>query len=289
MTKRELFDRIEDYLSGRLSREGLKAFEAALEKDEALRLEVQVQRDMAKAIASDSKDNLREKLAGLRDRFPEDNPSFLSKIGKWFWIAGALLLVSGLGWFLMTDRPSKIPASEDANPAFEGPPPKEGGQSIIKEPSVDKSKKEQTTSPTRKESEQPNPPIAAHFEPNPLIEQEIQDLLRGDYQFLITQPETDARLAIRNGEADFTLSGSLETSEIPEEDFSLLVQLYSNKPTDFQSEKPILNQALALNPEGDLFLFEGKARLSIQPGLYYYLIKDDFSGAIFLAGRIYYE
>lgn len=82
------------------------------------------------------------------------------------------------------------------------------------------------------------------------------------------------------------MEGTLETAKRPEKDFELLLELYSNEAGAYRNSQTILQEILSLEEvSDDTYRFATTHKIELQPRLYYYLLRDDFSGAVLLGGR----
>lgn len=125
MNKQELYEKIEDYLKGRLSGEMLQSFEQAMADDPEFAEEVDFQRDLLGIVPPPDVVNLRNLMHESYQEFQKDeqrsdNRSWGVTFGKgrMYWAAAAAFLVlvtAGIWWF-RTEKQSQIviidPASE---------------------------------------------------------------------------------------------------------------------------------------------------------------------------------
>ena len=125
--------------------------------------------------------------------------------------------------------------------------------------------------------------------PNPQLEAELGSMLRGDFSLDIQSPTAQQTIYVRNGEISLTLTALLETQLLPGDDFSLFIEIYSNVPVDFRNSNYVINHPLTVYNNSTPYSIQESVTLTTQPGLYYYLIRDDFSGATLGGGRLRVE
>ena len=276
-------ERIDQYLTGRMTAEESSAFERELDRDEGLRRQYEFQRDLADFFQH-APPELEDQLDRLGDRYfsdppPGDAPSSGRKGsgGKW-WLPVLLLLFvgGGVGWWLVTDEGSLTPPSssvpikpfvepneETQLPVIESqealPPP---GQNVPETPTP------QPEAPNRSE-DRPSAPIArldpADVVPNPVLENLLRENLRDDYETELRIPDT-----LRTGET-FTLRGTTTAPPL------YTLSLFSNRPFDFDNDYPSLrvqidatNAAASTEPNR----LDWRAEMDLRPGLYYWLLQD---------------
>lgn len=143
--------------------------------------------------------------------------------------------------------------------------------------------------------------------PNPLLEGYVgQELRESRYKIEITYPNEEARLIEQpDGTHLFRLAGRLSISDEAEETTTtpssppadpeaeeepqippFRVHLFSNKPEDYESFRPIFTEDLSFQVEGGGYVFQLSHPEELDPGLYYYLIEAMESGETFYVGKV---
>lgn len=140
--------------------------------------------------------------------------------------------------------------------------------------------------------------------PNPLLEGYVgQELRESAYRFEITYPNKEARLTEQeDGTHLFRLAGRLfveeekneeatgETAPAEEEaepiSYPFRVHLFSNKPEDYESFRPLFTEDLSFQVEGDHYVFQLSHPEEMDPGLYYYLIEASETGEVLYVGKV---
>lgn len=277
-------EKVEQYILNQLSESEKATFQTALLFDRNLQNEVKVMRQLQKVAITDK---------------PLVTPSTFGKTLPW---GLTVALLAGLAFFLIsrmdktesveTEVPimedktdtEKVATIPDADRAVEIqlPPKKEDIQVIEKDGSKksDRSNKKQAI-----ESSKPQM-IAANYEANSLIESEFGTSLRGNYTFNITTPKANQRFSLQDGKLNWILEGSLETNKRPDRDFSLLLEIYTNSTEQYQRSKPLAQSPISLEEvEESVYRFTYQQALNVDLRLYYYLLRDDFTGAVLAGGR----
>lgn len=313
MKKEEQFEMIENYLAGQLSVKERAAFEQAVRADEELAWELEVQRDMHQLMATQPIDDLRNNLKAISLEFDEEGKAVGTKEkGKpksngWRWPLLGVFLLLGVWGVVHLSSSAESPTSALENQSTPASSEVERGEEEASEMATPIEEKEaqsptetvapapqqqQTTTPaptpTEKIKDTKNPPpIAFHYEPNPAIEAELSSGLRGDYDFEIVAPAEEAKLAIQNGQTTFLLEGTLDTDKTPEDDFSLVLEMYSNRKEDYEEGDFLVQLPLELEGGATPYGFRLSVAFEAEAWrLYYYLVKDVYSGAVLTGGRI---
>lgn len=294
MAKENLHESIENYLSGKMTGKDKEAFEANLEKDANLQLEVKVQRDMHKAMTTSPKDALRNSLAEINASLPNEKEIHRNKrfllIAFVFGIAFGFLLVK---YYFTTTQETLIEIEEAQEiQAIEESP--EGMESIENsqeeapaeanpEPPKKASPKKDKSAPVQKEKPKV---FAANFEPNPILENMIERQVRkATFSFKMVQPKSNQAIKLQGGQANFQFSGSLENPENIDPLPVFTFYLFSNKAADYEEFSPLETRELGI----ENLQFDFSFSKSIEPGLYYYLIEDSDSGKIYKVGKVRVE
>lgn len=289
------FKKLEAYLAGELSGDDKKAFEAEMEKDVDLKRELAMREDVLKVMKPSSKDAFRTALNAVEADYKQESAGG-SATPKWIWSFLLLLGLVAAFWFFNQEKselsPSDtIPTENQSNPASEPADnqsttiiPENPQKEVLEEPNLSPSTPTLSKPGSELIPQAPSPqksmPIAANYEPNPLIESHLGSFTRGDFEFNIEAPTADAIMNLQNGEINFSLKGTLETEDIPEEDFALALEIYSNKAGDFKGRIVLLDEAIVLENDSSPYSFQISKAIEAEPRLYYYLIRNIFDGAI---------
>lgn len=117
-------ERIEDYVAGRLTGEGLRAFEAELRTDEQLRQEVEVERTLAGTLQRSPELRFRDLVQRVSDEQERgatggggaEKPVIPIDRGRWRWLAAAasvaLLIGAGAVLFVQGGDPQQLAMAE---------------------------------------------------------------------------------------------------------------------------------------------------------------------------------
>ena len=132
MNKPELYEKIEDYIKGRLSVADMQAFENELTNDAELAEEVELHRDMMEVIPDKDVINLRSLMNDSYQKYQENQQQkttgtwgVLKGGGKMYWAAAAsfLLVVSAGLWWINIKEDHTISQVETRLPPVEHPGP----------------------------------------------------------------------------------------------------------------------------------------------------------------------
>lgn len=296
-SSQEQYEKIEAYLQGELSEQETKNFEQQLTQDNDLRETLDIHQSMGSFLTASPKGKLRGNLQQIRHEFGDTGQpiSAPQPNGKKSWIW--LLLVPFLGlvvWWINSEA-SQVTATSVVEESVESPSPSEMApppptNEPVETTPLNKPVDNPSITPPSRTEPAPSPPvnlpIAASYEPNVQLENEIGTFLRGDFQMDIPESFTEQRLTLRNGSVNFALEASLKTDLIPGDDFELVLELYSNYPPDYRSGKTIVRQVLVPNNDSAPWQYTANIPLSVKAGLYYFLLKDDYSGVTLNGGKI---
>lgn len=275
----ETYRNIQRYLDDQLAPEERQAFEREMQANPALAQEVALNREMQEFLADSPENKLRSNLQLLREQAEAPKKGWAG--GKWLWLL--LPCFALVGWWLLDRNPApprttprqEIPdaGQDEAEPAPLNtaptlpPPPRS--------PETDKPAKE-----SEKAAE--GSPIAASFDPLPALEFLIGNNLRdNDLQWNIANRPKDAALPSPGAAFDFRFAGTV-TSEINLVEKTFNLHIFSNDPEAFEAFRPISSFSLQLlSPSGNTYPFDFQKRLTLRPGLYYYLIEDTATEKIY--------
>ncbi len=284
----KLFDRVSQYLAGLLSKKERKAFEQDLASDRALRDELELQQDLAEALAPHpEEDALRTKLTALGKRHTGTPPRrwpYLILIGLLLSAIVALLL-----WPTAEQPTTTTPQEQLPTEATEQTPPVEENTPATSFPTDEQPSEEAPVSPPSAPAPAPPtnqaaspPPIAANFEPNPAFESLLGTQLRsGDYEFSLSAPQSTST------PQTLAFDGQLTTDETQADLPPFRLLIFSNDPRAFEQYQAIFAAPLSFTAEdASVFSFQAQPDETLTPGLYYYLIEDEDSGMMYLAGKV---
>lgn len=284
---KEKFEKIDDYLSGDMNDQEKTAFENDLVNDEELSKEFSFRKDVHRLMTSSPRDAFKDNLANVDAAYVAPKSGTTAK-GKWNILLFALIGIAIVG--IVTLQIKNLPSApeESSTPSVSTPELPKDNQKEVKqeEPAKNTTQKEEETKPkSPPKTEQTQAPKPKFYADNALLENAIGSNLRGNYKWSIKTPLANTSLAASNGKATFHLIGMLETDDLPGEDFELILEIYSNEEGNFEQKKSILSQPLGLSNDEAPFMFDYSVDLSVEPRLYYYLIKDDFTGAVLYGGK----
>ncbi|MGK0363971.1 MAG: hypothetical protein ACI85O_001025 [Saprospiraceae bacterium] len=277
-------ERIEQYLLNRMTENEKSAFQFELMQDRNLQEEVKNMRRVQKTF-----------IAASRGNSDFSQPLFDKK-----WLL--LLLLLPLLYFVLNfstgnnNTPPPTNEKETVTPIIKEETKVEEG--TIENPETietetDKSIEKENTIPKLEIEEQPQkveektetPVYAANYDANPLIENELNSFLRGDYKVTKISPIGERTYIAKDGRISFSYRGELETEKMPEDDFSLIMEIYSNELDAFKLERFIIQSPVDLSSEASPYQLAWAANFDVEPKLYYYLLRDDYSGVTLNGGK----
>lgn len=262
---------IERYLTGQLTKEELDEFSFLLMKDKNLQKEVQVNRQLFKTLWAQQSDERQQAVKKPLN-------------WKFLLVLGGIILVFGCLLYLIGDKSSKAPSTNtipseqptltppDATDTIEQ---KHHSIDIEKEkisPSAPKSNNEATPTDEQASSQ----PLAANFEPNPMLENYIGQLRGGE--LVISKPPQSNLIISKNGKSTFQLEGTYNNKTTEE----LMLYFFSNKKEDYEQFQPLLTTNLKLEQLDDVLLIKWEQELDWPEGLYYYQIEGADSGLLYV-------
>lgn len=237
MTSIERYEKIEDYLMGRLSEEDRRAFESQIETDDELAAEVELHRDLIEATGDQEMIDFRQQL----DTIAEEVAPAGKSAGRGHWrtlLLAGLLVVAGLAaWWWMssgTDSEETVevetsvgeePSTADEMPAEDR---EQEGEEMTdpkhEAPPTERSGEQEESSSTDQEA----PPIA-----------EEKTASRPDYKAIAMANYDVPNLGVvtKGGETEEAPS-TLEQAQqaFKEEDYQKVVSLLSDTPSKQQEE-----------------------------------------------------
>lgn len=155
MTSIERYEKIEDYLKGRLSEEDRRVFESQIETDDELAAEVELHRELIEATGDQEMIDFRQQLDTIAE---EVAPAGKSR-GRGLWrtlLLAALLIVTGLtAWWWMSPGAGSEEAAETETTVEEGTPSKERPSEEKSQEKKDVSQEEKEPAASQSSEEQP--------------------------------------------------------------------------------------------------------------------------------------
>ena len=227
---------------------------------------------------------LRADVASVRERIksvrgmaqPSPAPTLYGALAA-YWLVLAMLLGGLLFWWLRpvvpvpapppTHLPAKQPSSPSSPPVADTPP------SAVRRP------------PSTR-------PIAANLRPNPALEYQLG---AGQYRtdnaqgFRWTRsPETQPVFAQQGGKTRFAFdAAAIASAEVAAQ---LRWQIFSNRKSDYEAGRAQHTGQLAARlTSNDAYSLSAQADVTLPPGLYYYLVEDAESGAVYFIGKFVVE
>ncbi len=262
-------ERIERYLTNKMSLEERVAFEHALQVDETLRREVKLYQSIQEALADPARLELRRMLQEITSSTPEPCMS-TNKPGR-LWLVYALFALALCALIWWYTRPGEtqllLPAQEEPIPdLFQKEAPNSAGEPVVTAPAPDL--------PPRTGRPQPLA-MAESFKPNPSMEALAGSFTRGTGPLLqLISPVPNASIKPDSGGVvHLTWRGEAGAGYT---EFKLHV--YNN-----QSPYPLYAETLTVR-SGTLAV-EHHADLRLPPGLYYYTLEHTDTGDMAFAAR----
>jgi hypothetical protein len=242
MTEAERYDKIEDYLKGRLSKSEEAAFEAQIAANPALASEVVLHRSMIEATGEEDVIAFEQQIRDILAEAKAENVTAQTAVEKrnsfrtsnWIWMATtALLLAFAAIWYF--SRPPKTPDL----------PPADNNTEAISPTSTNEQKKEIETEAAEKSSNKNNeeempvsqPPSAtAKKEPTPSIAQEKPQATDLRMLAMAEHREEDAlkHRAKSEGQTESPLQAAWNAFELQQTDKA--IEILSGKPSADSSE-----------------------------------------------------
>lgn len=297
MIGEEQYEKIESYLANRMNAVDRQAFEQDLADNEALRQTLAVHKDMQQYYAPSPKDDLRKNLQQIRKGFDAEEKqkatSDKTTTKPWRrWRGLFFLILIAISWWSFSKLRQDTNAINTPTPSTTVAPTEMPAPVITPPDSMAIKENATESSPPGKQATETKPPpvpgpIAANFELNPRLETEIASTLRGDFSLELQSPEKDQIIHPAAGVVMLNLAGTLETTLVPNEDFSLFLEVFANNPADYVNGRYTTRQKLLLETVPSAFFVAQNFQFEATAGLYYFLIKDDFSGSVLTGGRFY--
>lgn len=273
---------IEAYLLNQLSESEKATFQTKLLFDKKLQEEVKRMRQIQKGAV------IEKQVASSKG----------TKTAFWKWLV-PLLVIGLIGTYFSSQKETTNPSNEQLDKTTDIFLPIEAPKAE-QLPAVETESKneEKTVTPTKQPKKKPNSikkevPVASeriryasNYTVNPVLEAALTANLRGDYDFTIKTPKTAQTFELKNNKITWNLTGELITDNLPEEDFSLILEVYVNKKDVYENGETFLQVPITLEKiEETKYRFTSSHQLEVARRLYYYLLRDDFSGATFTGGK----
>lgn len=276
MNKEELYDLIERYLDNTLADAEREEVEHQMATDAEFRAEVEIQRALHISLGDKGNFQLRSALDDLLRNPPPLDGTLTTKTPfppasrpGWLRLAGVIILLAAFGYMIWR---WVVPGS-DSTPAPSSQP--------AKQPSADTASSPQKATPTDTAnlppSPSPNKTIAvadpADFEPNPVLEARIGDMMRGgNLHFEISSPPVGASFHLQNAQITLAVRGTVTGKEITS-DQPLELLVYSNRTEAWQNKQPSFITPFNIKLKNDgSYQVDFETKLKIRPGLYYLVI-----------------
>ena len=296
MESEKYINQIESWLAGTLKGQEKADFEQKMQADKAFAQEVKAYQDMQEFMASSPRNQFRSALEDIRNEVSEELPHAASnersKYNQLAWVGLILIGITLVLAYLFIGQNQKkeepkeltdIVETLDTNQTTEDtkiieekklpavPPREEAPKPKSKSKSEQKTKSE-------KESTKPKDlgPIATNFDPNPLIEAEMSDMVRGTGMSLsLTTPVDKQEIKLVDGKAQFSFEGTIISNRTIAPP-SIRLLLFSNKKEDYENWTPVWQTSLDLGAaENTSFPFAIQQSLELPQGLYYYIFEDE--------------
>lgn len=290
----ELYKLIEDYLNNRLPEERRRELEERMEKDEEFRKEVQLHRAMQEEFSDARGWNL---YASLQEIMKEDEAPGLvehpddskKKSRNWLWVI--VLCVGGgmLFWYfssIFEPRPSYPPGQ---GPSIDATDSLTKGNDPVKEKAEDKV--EPKTDPRPKKDSNEKDQMASidpkNFEPNRTMETYIRSagtLSAGGMSVRMDPAKQPVSFfPNKDGSSPLLFSGGFYGLR-PGSDTRFVFNVFDNKNT--LDPKESIPLAVNAGSSGTAEFIVDQ-RLKLIPGLYYYQIEHESSGAVLVTGKFF--
>ena len=296
-----IYDKIDRFLNNDLSGEELEKFEAAIQSDEALAREVELNATMKDLLSDSAENNLRKNLQDLSDQFVEPPVKKAPVLKYALWLIVPILIA--LGWWLLTsDNSEKEPQYVDdqpKDPTEEVDPPKEKEDEIPLDPNrndptekqdrivKDEDQEDKKDSPKDNSQEQePEQLFAENYTVNPSLEFLINNNTRSDnFKIEIENKVANTTLDSIGIVVPIQFSGKIESSENVLEK-QLTFHLFSNNEDAYEDFQPLLSDTLSVTfLENNAYQFGYENYIPLEPGLYYYLFDEPATGKIYFVEK----
>ncbi len=314
MTKQQLYDSIEQYLEGNLSKTETAEFEKQLQNDPNLSAEVSLHRKVEEELGDATKKELRSILSEMKGKYSGKEEGKVvqmqprQNIRRMLAIAASVLILGMAFWYLFFRNPAdepqfaddELPNQEEVIPNEETP--KDNPDKVIEnDPSnlaEDKTKNSQQPSqddPSNTPEDPGDQPAIDFFEDHPGFEELLANSNQDAFEFEMEAPLANAVLTSRNGSVPFRMLATLRTGAFPEND-QFVLRIFNNQEESFTGKQTVFETPLSFEKdeeqgnfafgEKEVYYLEFQQNLELAPGLYYWFVglgdKNVIGGKIYL-------
>ena len=266
----DIQERIEQYLSGTLSKADKEAVEAQMATDPAFRAEVELHRQLHAELEDPKKLQLRDLLREITQAPPKPNP-----FDRFKWpVVVLLILLFGWAcwtWFIHTPAPApNTPKQETITP-----------QAPVSEPVATQ---DTPIIPTEQKERQIALANPADFAINRAFEDHVGSNLRATNGAAeLASPRLGANFTPDNGKVNLFFKGTVGASA-DAQPFPLLLKIYNNQP----NTEPLFNLTPNISSQSrttSQWAFSLSSKLRLKPGLYYFTIERQEDGDLVYTGK----
>lgn len=278
---------VETYVLNKMSETEKASFQFRLMQNKALRQQVTTMRTLHKTVIAESR--------------TKDGSSSNQSWIRPFLILLSLLMLIGIGWFGYQDASKKNTPPENTmttTPLIqEETKIIEKNKPTTKNSLPSKEKSEITPPPVLQKptksvikNKKPPPPLIAalnpaDFAPNPYLEEFTAGVRSNEMRIELKNPTATSVFKIKNDQVQLLFDGTLFAKKgIP-----LRLILFSNKPADFDNNRPVLKTPLPLTNTTNGFTFSKAMSLELSTGLFYYIIENETTETPIFIGKIRIE
>lgn len=317
MSKQNKYEEIEAYLEDKLGAQERSDFEKKLANDSELANELNLHRKVHNDIGDSTKRELRGVLGDMRKQYAQvekrDNIRQLKpqrNLYRVLSIAASVLILGMAYWYFILDNSEdNQPIVEEVIEPVEETKPSDNQIDTPKEPiPTDPSNLAQNEEPkppiapekTNPTIEKPNLPDVPQFDPfevNPSLEELVASSESTPFEFEMELPAQDVKMTLRNDKVLFGVLGTLFTSKFPEDD-NFVVQIFNNQPDTYTNNQPVFRLEMNFDKQEnekdisfagearDIYYFSMRENLTIEPGLYYWIIALDKGETVAASGKM---
>lgn len=317
MSKHKKYEDIEAYLAGKLTKKERTDFESELNDNPDLANEVELHQKVETEIGDSTKRELRGILKDLKKQYAEEKSSEnvvqlrpRRNLRKILAIAASVLILASAFWyFLSNDSNEEQQMVQEETIQTEEPKSIENPQELAEESSTPNPSDSTPENPSEKanpteintlenENTPSEKPSLNPFEVNPDFENLIAGTNASPHEFEIEFPEPEAKLTLRDGKAQFGLLGTLFTAAFPEKE-PFVLKIFDNQSNPFTNDQPIFRIEMDFEKneterdlsfageERDIYYFNFRERISVKPGLYYWMVSLEKSDDVVSSGKFF--
>jgi hypothetical protein len=317
MSKQKKYELIEAYLGGDLDEKQKKGFEKEIASDKDLANEVKLHKKIQADIGDPKKRALRGILAELRLEYSKsaipDNVRQLQpprNIRRILSIAASVTILGMAFWYFLLKDPAEqqqiaddgvVPKEEQVKPPEIKPEiPVDVSPSdpsnLAQNNNTEKQSPEEKT-PEPKENQPQEIPSFDAYAVNPDLEQLVANIEASPFDFEMEAPLSNMQLTRQNGKVQLGVLGTLFTAEFPEED-AFVIQVFDNRPASYTNNQPVFRSKINFEKaedeqdisfageERDIYYFNLRENLTIELGLYYWVIALEKGGTVVSSGKV---